>query len=169
MVHLPRACLEALVAIPRAANCFGLLLLHIKTFGQALYTFTQFLVGCCGIVTKATAELIYPFHDRDILVIACGRLCFHRKKANISTVLAGQRLGIKEVDDGIWLASFMLLPNAGMPRPNAGAEAAPNFAADQAMRCRRLVTLDRLVRGDASAWGTPSCPAKQRHPTWRTS
>ena len=26
---------------------------------------------------------------------------------NISTVLAGQRLGIKEVDDGIWLASFM--------------------------------------------------------------
>ena len=24
-----------------------------------------------------------------------------------STVLAGQKLGIKEVDDGIWLASFM--------------------------------------------------------------
>ena len=31
----------------------------------------------------------------------------HRKKINISTVLAGQRLGIKEVDDGIWLVSFM--------------------------------------------------------------
>jgi len=31
------------------------------------------------------------------------------KRINISTVLAGQRLGIKEVDDGIWLASFMLL------------------------------------------------------------
>lgn len=29
------------------------------------------------------------------------------KKVNISTVLAGQRLGIKEVDDGIWLVSFM--------------------------------------------------------------
>ena len=26
---------------------------------------------------------------------------------NVSTVLAGQKLGIKEVDDGIWLASFM--------------------------------------------------------------
>jgi hypothetical protein len=24
-----------------------------------------------------------------------------------STVLAGQKLGIKEVDDGIWLVSFM--------------------------------------------------------------
>jgi len=52
-------------------------------------------------------ELTYPFHDRDVLVTACGRLCLHRKKINISTVLAGQRLGIKEVDDGIWLASFM--------------------------------------------------------------
>jgi hypothetical protein len=31
----------------------------------------------------------------------------HRKKINISTVMAGQRLGIKEVDDGIWLISFM--------------------------------------------------------------
>ena len=52
-------------------------------------------------------ELTYPFHDRDLLVTACGRLCLHRKRINISTVLAGQRLGIKEVDDGIWLASFM--------------------------------------------------------------
>jgi len=52
-------------------------------------------------------ELDYPFHDRDILVTACGRICMHRKKINISTVLAGQRLGIKEVDDAIWLVSFM--------------------------------------------------------------
>ena len=52
-------------------------------------------------------ELEYPFHDRDILVTACGRICMHRKKINISTVLAGQKLGIKEVGDGIWLVSFM--------------------------------------------------------------
>jgi transposase InsO family protein len=52
-------------------------------------------------------ELAYPFHDRDVLVTTCGRLCLHRKKINISTVLAGQRLGIKEVDEGIWLVSFM--------------------------------------------------------------
>ena len=32
----------------------------------------------------------------------------HRvKRINISTVLAGQKLGIKEVDEGIWLVSFM--------------------------------------------------------------
>src|SRR5579885_836593 len=52
-------------------------------------------------------ELNYPLHDRDLLVTACGRICMHRKKINISTVLAGQKLGIKEVDDGIWLVSFI--------------------------------------------------------------
>ena len=52
-------------------------------------------------------ELQYPWHDRDILVTACGRICMHRKKINVSSVLAGQKLGIKEVDDGIWLVSFM--------------------------------------------------------------
>jgi transposase InsO family protein len=52
-------------------------------------------------------ELTYPLHDRDLLVTACGRICMHRKRINVSTVLAGQRLGIKEVDDAIWLVSFM--------------------------------------------------------------
>src|SRR4249920_3356195 len=52
-------------------------------------------------------ELTYPFHDRDVIVTSCGRICMHRKKINISTVLAGQKLGIREVDDGIWLVSFM--------------------------------------------------------------
>jgi transposase InsO family protein len=52
-------------------------------------------------------DIDYPMHDRDILVTVCGRICMHRKKINISTALSGQKLGIKEVDDGIWLVSFM--------------------------------------------------------------
>jgi len=48
-----------------------------------------------------------PLHDRDILVTACGRICMYRKKINISTVKAGQRPGIKKVEDGIWIVSFM--------------------------------------------------------------
>ena len=35
------------------------------------------------------------------------RVCMLRKKINISTVLAGQLVGLKEVDDAIWLVSFM--------------------------------------------------------------
>jgi hypothetical protein len=49
----------------------------------------------------------YPFHDRDVLVTSCGRIRMHRKRINISTVLAGQKLGIKDVDEAIWLTSFM--------------------------------------------------------------
>jgi transposase InsO family protein len=52
-------------------------------------------------------ELTYPLHDRDLMVTACGRICMHRKRINLSSVLAGQRLGIKEVDEGIWLVTFM--------------------------------------------------------------
>jgi transposase InsO family protein len=52
-------------------------------------------------------ELTYPLHDKDLMITCCGRLCLHRKKINISHVLAGQRVGIKEVDDGIWIVSFM--------------------------------------------------------------
>ena len=56
---------------------------------------------------RGLPELEYPFHDRDVIVTNCGRVCIYRKKINISTVLAGQKLGIKEVDDGIWLVTFM--------------------------------------------------------------
>lgn len=56
---------------------------------------------------RGLPEFTYPFHDKDILVTSCERICMHRKKINISTVLAGQKLGIKEVDEAIWLVSFM--------------------------------------------------------------
>ncbi len=56
---------------------------------------------------RGLPDIEYPFHDRDVLVTACGRICIYRKKINLSTVLAGQKLGIKEVDDGIWLVTFM--------------------------------------------------------------
>jgi transposase InsO family protein len=56
---------------------------------------------------RGLPEIDYPLHDRDALVTACGRICMMRKKINISTVMAGQRLGLKEVDDGIWVVTFM--------------------------------------------------------------
>ena len=53
------------------------------------------------------SELEYPFHDRTVLVTTCGRICLHNKKINLSHVFQGQTLGIKEVDDNVWLVSFM--------------------------------------------------------------
>jgi putative transposase len=52
-------------------------------------------------------ELHYPFHDRTITVTQCGRICFGRRKINLSTVFAGQNVGVKEVSDRIWLVTFM--------------------------------------------------------------
>jgi putative transposase len=52
-------------------------------------------------------ELQYPFHDRTITVTQCGRVCFGRQKINLSTVFAGQNVGVKQVADQVWLVSFM--------------------------------------------------------------
>jgi hypothetical protein len=49
----------------------------------------------------------YPFHDTTVNVTNCCRIGFYRKKINLSRSLAGQAVGVKEVDSGIWLVSFM--------------------------------------------------------------
>lgn len=49
----------------------------------------------------------YPMHDRTITVTSCGRICIKNKKINFSQVFAEQTVGVKEVDDKIWLVSFM--------------------------------------------------------------
>jgi putative transposase len=56
---------------------------------------------------KGLSDLEYPFHDRTITVTCCGRICIGRRKINLSTVFAGQNVGITEVSDKIWLVSFM--------------------------------------------------------------
>ena len=42
-----------------------------------------------------------------LTVTQCGRICFGRRKIGLSTALAGQNVGVKEVSDRIWLVSFM--------------------------------------------------------------
>jgi len=56
---------------------------------------------------RGLADLDYPFHDKAVTVTTCGRICFQKRKVNLSTVFAGQTVGIKQVDDHLWLASFM--------------------------------------------------------------
>jgi putative transposase len=52
-------------------------------------------------------DLHYPLHDKTVTVTTCGRICFNRQKINLSLVFAGQRVGIKQVSDRIWLVSFI--------------------------------------------------------------
>jgi putative transposase len=46
-------------------------------------------------------ELRYPFHDRTVTVTQCGRVCFGKRKINLSTVFAGQNVGVKQVADRV--------------------------------------------------------------------
>jgi len=56
---------------------------------------------------RGLPKLNYPFHDKTVAVTTCGRICFNRQKVNLSTVFAGQKVGIKQIDEQIWLVSFM--------------------------------------------------------------
>ena len=58
-------------------------------------------------VYRGLDEIDYPFHDFSVTVTHCGRICFKTRKINLSHVFAGQKVGIKQVDDRIWLVSFM--------------------------------------------------------------
>lgn len=52
-------------------------------------------------------ELEYPGHDWTALITTCGRLCYATRKINVSQVFAGQKVGVKQVDERIWLVTFM--------------------------------------------------------------
>ena len=49
----------------------------------------------------------YPFHDQALRVTRCGRICLANRKISLSRVFAGQIVGIREIDDQLWLVSFL--------------------------------------------------------------
>jgi putative transposase len=46
-------------------------------------------------------------HDWTATITRCGRICWNRRKINVSVVFAGQNVGVRQVNDRIWLVSFM--------------------------------------------------------------
>ena len=68
----------------------------------------------------------YPYHDKSVRVTHCGRICVGRRKINLSRVFAGQIVGIREVDDQIWLVSFLDFDLGFFDREEGRVEPAPN-------------------------------------------
>ncbi len=58
----------------------------------------------CDSVSRSSA--LSPA-TRSKTVATSGRICLGRRKINLSSVFAGQTIGIREVDDQIWLVSFL--------------------------------------------------------------
>ena len=56
---------------------------------------------------KGVPPVFYPFHDQTIQVTECGRICRKKIKVSLSRAFSGQEVGIKEVEDGIWVVSFL--------------------------------------------------------------
>ena len=56
---------------------------------------------------RGLEDLDYPFHDHAHIVAGCGRVCFDSRKINLGAVFAGQKVGVKQVADQVWLVSFM--------------------------------------------------------------
>ncbi len=55
-------------------------------------------------------EPTYPLHDLDCQVYDCGKIRIPGRKqcsCSLGTVLAGQRVGLRELDNGAWLVSFL--------------------------------------------------------------
>ena len=85
-------------------------------------------------VYRPPDEPKYPYHDRTIRVTRCGRLCIGKRKINLSTVFAGQIVGIREVADEIWLVSFMDYDLGFFDKEKGRVEPAPNpFAGDKVL------------------------------------
>jgi putative transposase len=75
---------------------------------------------------RGLTELTYPFHDRTLTVTQCGRVCFNSRKINLSGVFAGHDVGVKQVDDHIWLVSFMHYDLGYFDHESCRLECAPN-------------------------------------------
>jgi len=68
----------------------------------------------------------YPFHDRSVRVTRCGRICIGKRKISLSQVFAGQTVGIREVENEIWLVSFLDYDLGFFDKDEGRVEPAPN-------------------------------------------
>ena len=75
---------------------------------------------------RGLGELHYPLHDRTVTVTQCGRVCFGKRKINLSTVFAGQNVGVRQVSDQVWLVSFMHYDLGFFDDETSRLEPAPN-------------------------------------------
>ena len=68
----------------------------------------------------------YPFHDRSVRVTRCRRICLGKREINLSRVIAGQLVGIREIDDEVWLVRFLEFDLGFFVREEGRVEPAPN-------------------------------------------
>ena len=101
---------------------------------------------------RGLPELSYPFHDCTIQVTHCGRICLHRNKINLSTVFAGQAVGIKEVEESIWLVSFVDYDLGYIDLEEKTCSLSTTLSAQKCYLCRRFVLLPMCPGRTGREW-----------------
>ena len=67
----------------------------------------QTLISAAFARFRDGPELPESLHDWTATVTTCGRICYKRRKINLSQVFAGQNVSVRQVSDQIWLVTFM--------------------------------------------------------------
>lgn len=78
--------------------------------------------SCSPRVYQPPPEPQYPYHDQSVRVTRCGRMCFKRKKINLSTV------DVREVEDQIWQGSFLDYDLGSFDKDEGRVEPGPNLS-----------------------------------------
>lgn len=77
-------------------------------------------------VYEAPQDPDYPYHDKTVRVTRCGRICIGKRKIYLSLAFAGQIVGIREVENQIWLVSFLNYDLGFFDQDEGRVEPAPN-------------------------------------------
>ena len=65
-------------------------------------------------------------HNKSVRVTRCGRICIGKRKIYLSLAFAGQIAGIREVENQIWLVSFLDYDLGFFDQDEGRVEPAPN-------------------------------------------
>jgi hypothetical protein len=89
-------------------------------------------------------------------VTRCGRICIGLRKINLSTAFAGQTVGDREVDDQIWLISFLDYDLGYFDNERGRVEPAPNpFAPDKVLTMCPEQGVNHVTGMDQKQIGAP--------------
>lgn len=75
---------------------------------------------------KGLPPVEYLLQDRTVAVTHCGRICIGKKKINFTRSLAGQNVGLTQVEDKIWMVTFMHYDLGFFDTDSGRFEPAPN-------------------------------------------
>jgi putative transposase len=58
-----------------------------------------------AIPGRRGARLPVPYWTA--VITTCGRICYQTRNINVGQVFAGQKVGVRQVDEHVWLVTFM--------------------------------------------------------------